>query len=637
MIIDSQFTITRYDGKMSLPLSSATPAGIAIGSIEESRYKRFIKSVKVIYGSQKSDGSIPIFFKNADNTISESSTLTSLEPNSSYYVVSYTIDPTNGTKIVFPYTIPTMGGSLGSTSDDASVNFTISDITYVPDDGCTSPLPIIATVSNTDNGYPYTYTISAVGASGTPSVSPESGTIICNNDRPGTIPLTLLFNDANNAILTIGLFKDDSLICSDSVSLICGEQVLASPTISTQSIGYQNQNNQDFISAQSVQSCPAPAYANTGKPDIKIVGRDKVTYLSNSDLESSIPISVILQNAKKDNYQYTYRFSISSDTGNPSISPSSGSIYANTYKCDVTGVYSSGDFVSMLSMNGAKNIVVNIDLLDKGKVLDNDYIHLIYKQTNAHTDYQTYVGCPNIDSSNSIINLSTPNSNSINIPTSISELSIGRKYNYSFESVSANWPCKIYPVSGSFNADSASVTINNMFYFDNDLSCYDCFPYSTGVAFSDDIKVKKFSILKLTVYPEDAGCEAGTNKLVNIYCNNCLLQPTPTVTPTLTPTPTITPSAVAYNTSLLITPQTTVAGESSAGLTFKGNIGDIFSFNALSPTDVPQIMRLIINNVQVSQVTFSYDDYIGKAFSFTKASLQKRYTGVFKSGDVILD
>jgi hypothetical protein len=374
MIIDSQFTITRYDGKGDLPLSSGTPAGIPVGSTEETKYKRFIKSVKAIYGSQKQDETIPIFFKNTDNTISTNSTLTKLESDRSYYIISHMFDPVSGTKTVFPYAIPNISGVL---------------------------------------------------------------------------------------------------------------------------------------------------------------------------------------------------------------------------------------------------------------------------------DFPAIVRCPILDNTDSVINLNTQNNNSTTLSTVISNLTIGVEYSYSFESESSNWPCNVYPRSGTFITDSESTTLTTLFYFDNDLACTDCFDYSSsGVAFSSDIHDTKFNILKLNVYPDDTVCSAGTSKLINIYCHDCLVQPTPTITPTPTKTPAVTPTTTptptptpsnypSYDTTLTITGSTTSSGESSNGITFQANNGDSLSFKASAIGGAPIIMRIIISSVQVAQVTFE-SSYVGNYFSFTKSSLGAQYTGVFKSGDVIL-
>ena len=260
--------------------------------------------------------------------------------------------------------------------------------------------------------------------------------------------------------------------------------------------------------------------------------------LSNSNLENPIPVSVSIRNTKKDNYEYNYQFTIVGDTGNPVILPASGSVYSNSYKCDTNGSYSSGNFTAMLKMNGAKNAVLDVKLYDKGKVLDNDQINFVYQPSDA----PVFINCPSISNNGNIIELNSPNTNHVNISNTISQLVPGRKYSYTFGGMSANWPSYVYPASGTFFADAETITINNMFYFNSTSTCSDCFPYSTGIGFSDNISSKKFSIVKLSVKTYDPGCEDGTDKLINIYCNDCLIKPTPTITPTATATPTPTPT-----------------------------------------------------------------------------------------------
>jgi hypothetical protein len=536
MIIDNEFTIAHYDGKVPLQLTSGSVSEIAPGSITESQYRRFIANIKMIYGSQKSDGSIPVFFKNIDNTINTSSTLNSLQPDNSYYFISNTKD-SSGNKIAFPYYVPAISGVSFGVSDDVLVNLDVANINYVPDDSCTNPLPITATVSNGINGLSYQYVISATGAGGSPTVAPTSGNITCNNNKPGSIPFTVLFNDANNVVVSVRLLKENNVVCTDSAIFICGEQILPSATdISSQSLSLQGVLPGSPFAAQANASCPQE-YTNTGKPDISF-NHNRLVSLSNSNLENPIPVSVSIRNTKKDNYEYNYRFTVVGDTGNPVILPASGSVYSNSYKCDTGGSFSSGNFTAMLQMKGAKNAVLDVKLYDKGKVLDNDQINFVYQPSDA----PVFINCPSISNNGNIIELNNSNTNHVNISNTISQLVPGRKYSYTFGGMSANWPSYVYPASGTFFADAETITINNMFYFNSTSTCSDCFPYSTGIGFSDNISSKKFSIVKLSVKPHDPGCEDGADKLINIYCNDCLIKPTPTITPTATATPTPTPT-----------------------------------------------------------------------------------------------
>jgi hypothetical protein len=663
MIIDNEFIVANYDGLKDLQLSnpaSSVPSGIVSGSLQYNQYKSFMNNIKLIYGSQKKDGSIPTLLKNSDNTISSQSTLSSLESGKSYYFVSHRKDPVTGLRIVFPYYVPTVSGVTELAVDKALVAFNNPSIVYVPDDSCTIPLPITATVSNAINGFPYTFNIRVTGVNGTPSVVPASGTILCNGDNKGIIPMSILFNSANNVVVTVELMKSNNLVCTDAMALICGEEIIPTP-ISAQSFtalsNDQPSISQEFLS-QSVSSVCPQEYVNIGKPDI-FLNHDKLVYLEDSDLAKPYPISASVINTKKDNYEYTYKFTLLSDTGNPVITPASGSVYANSYKCGAGSSYSSGNFSSMLSLNGAKTAIVNVQLLDKGVVLDNDYINITQKRNNSYTDYTTYVSCPILDNNN-VYTLNSINNSSINIPTIVSGLTAGRKYYYSFEGVSANWPSQVYPRSGTFSPDESSITLNNMFIFDSDLAdgCEDCFPYSTGAAYSAAPYLKKFSIVKLSVRPETPGCTAGTDKYINIYCDNCLIQPTPTVTPTPSVTPTFTPTpsvtvtatptlTVTATSTRTPTPTPTQAAIFTNILTFNGSTvgsngvnfgnaanGDILEFSALSNlSGTPATTTITISGTVVGVVSIT-SDYIGKLFRFTKTSTGLKYVGTFINGFV---
>jgi hypothetical protein len=660
MIIDNEFSIVHYDGKQDLQLTSGVPSGIVSGSIQHSQYTKFIQNIKVIYGTQKPDGTIPIFFKNEDNTISSQSTLTSLSSEESYYFVSNKKEYSTGLRTVFPYYVPTVGGQTDLSLDKTLVSFNNPAVLYVPDDSCTLPLPITATVSNAINGVAYNFNIRATGVNGNPSVVPQSGTIMCNSNQQGIIPISVLFNSANNVVVTVELLKNNSMVCTDSMVMICGEQIIATPVNAQSFVALDDSQpsvDSSFLSQAVSSTCPQE-YINIGKPDI-FLNHDKITYLTDQQVGAPLPINVSAINTKKDNYEYGYRFVLIGDTGNPVITPSSGSLYANTYKCGTGSSYSSGNFSSMLSMNGAKTVVLGVQLLDNGKILDNDYINIVQRRDNSYTDYTTYVACPAIDN-NSVFNLTAGSNSSINIPNVVSGLTVGRKYYYSFEGISANWPAQIYPRSGTFNAVGTSITLNNMFIFDSilDDGCEDCFPFSTGAGYSSAPYLKKFSIIKLNVRPETPGCSGGTDKYLNIYCDDCLIRPTPTITPTLTVTPTNTPTPSVTST-LTPTPTTTVtstktptptptpapsfthslvfAGTTvgSNGVNFGGTNavnGDSLEFTALSPlAGVPVTTQITIGGNVVAVATIT-SDYLGKLFRFTRASTGLKYVGTFVSG-----
>lgn len=374
MIINSEYTIAQYDGKMDLALTGVYPAPhITIGSIQDTQYRTFINNIKAIYASQQEDGTIPIFYKNSDNTINTSgSTLTSLKSSESYYFVSYSEDPNTQNKTIFPYTIPSLSGTVCGTADGALVNFDHASVLYVPTDGCATPLPITATVSNTINGYQYYFDTKIVSTGNNSRIYPSGGSVVCNNNENGKIALSVLLNGENSAVLELSLktSQDDSIICTDTMALVCGDDTYIT-ALSSQA--FNTLSSTDNIDIQSVSS-NIPAYVNIGKPDIKFA-LPKINKLNNTQLKNPIPLDVVITNTKKDNYAYTYNFTLSSSTlaTSPTITPTSGNIYANTYKNDDSS-YSSGDFSCILEMKGAKDVVVNVDLIDKGKIIDSDSI-----------------------------------------------------------------------------------------------------------------------------------------------------------------------------------------------------------------------------------------------------------------------
>lgn len=589
MIIDNEFTISTYNGQRDLQLTNGVPSGIISGSLQHNQYQKFIGNIKFIYGSQKVDGSIPTLLKENNNTVSAQSTLTSLKSGSSYYFVSHKRDPVTGLRITFPYSIPAVSG-LGSSVDTTTVSFNNPSVIYVADDACLNPIPLTATISNGVNGVPYTFVVKTTGINGSPSVVPLSGTVLCNSSQKAIVPVSVLFNTANNVVVSLELYNNNGLVATDALAMICGEQAIPTP-IEAQSFVAADVSggsvDENFLSQAVSSTCPQE-YINLGKPDI-FLNHNKITYLNDDDMTNPMPISVSVINTKKDNYEYTYKFNIVSDTGNPVVSPATGSVYANTYRCGSAASYSSGNFSAMLAFNGAKTVVLNVQLIDKNIVLDNDYINVVYKRNDPHTDYSTYATCPVIANSSYTYNLADGSGGTAAVSNTLAGLIPGRKYHYSYEGVAANWPSHIYPRSGTFYPDSDQMVLNNMFVFDPfmDNGCSDCFPFSTGAAYLSEPYTKKFSIVKLNVKPELPGCAEGTDKYINVYCDDCLTKPTPTPTPTVTTTPTNTPTpTVSFTPSQTptntVTPTATRTPTPTTTPTVTPSIGSFITLNSVN-------------------------------------------------------
>lgn len=99
MIINSRFFIFSYLGRDPLPLLEI-PADL--GDSDREVYANFIQSVDTIYASQSNNGLIPTFYK-TDGLPDVNSSLQTLEPGQSYYVIM-TSDAT------YPVNVLALGG-----------------------------------------------------------------------------------------------------------------------------------------------------------------------------------------------------------------------------------------------------------------------------------------------------------------------------------------------------------------------------------------------------------------------------------------------------------------------------------------------------------------------------------------------
>jgi len=115
MNITSQFFLLHYIGHDALDLMGL-PTSFANDIQLSSDYYSFINGISTIYGSQNSEGSIPVFWTELsgyNRLPSPDSTLRSLMPDQNYYIISLNNN-------VLPITVPPVNGYLQGTADPAS-------------------------------------------------------------------------------------------------------------------------------------------------------------------------------------------------------------------------------------------------------------------------------------------------------------------------------------------------------------------------------------------------------------------------------------------------------------------------------------------------------------------------------------
>jgi hypothetical protein len=176
MNITSQFSLLHYNGKASLNLMSI-PTSFNNDNLLSAYYNNFINSISTIYDSQDSNGAIPVFWTELSgyNRIpSPDSTLTSLIPDKSYYVIALNDN-------VLPLQVPAVSGTLDTTSltkpspvivwptsDKLSADITLTGINN-------NYAYFSTTINNLIPNEVYQYVFSGIDANWPTVISPISG------------------------------------------------------------------------------------------------------------------------------------------------------------------------------------------------------------------------------------------------------------------------------------------------------------------------------------------------------------------------------------------------------------------------------------------------------------------------------
>lgn len=207
MIIDSQFFITNYTGKLPLSLMSM-PSGFLPDPVKVSEYNRFIQNIDTIYATQNIDGEIPKFWTRRTQTVNEmgniaytyephpESTLTSLSSLSSYYFILR-----DNSSV--PVKIPVNGGETIGFNDISSLPIVNSITSNVPqpsgaiDDRRISisgnnAVDILFNLTNLRPLDSYYYNIESVGGNWPVNITAESG-VLKPARVTGSVTTNLLF------------------------------------------------------------------------------------------------------------------------------------------------------------------------------------------------------------------------------------------------------------------------------------------------------------------------------------------------------------------------------------------------------------------------------------------------------------
>jgi photosystem II stability/assembly factor-like uncharacterized protein len=533
-------------------------------------YNNFINSVSFIYGDQKLDGSIPVFWTRIkdNNTLEReadpNSTLRSLQSNHHYYIVLL-----DNSKL--PVKIPTPIDSSKFLGKNNYSNIKCDDI------DCDNQLTINSTAHrslllNNDTGHSadihielsglkpnssYLYTIEPIISNWPYKLSQYSGEILRNSpltnlglvnsaidtkfiylpdiSSSGSGPLIDITNTdyKNNifSLLSLKIFNEsNSLVAKDTISILCDNCITSSITDKCARI--------DILSKNIVLS--------SGDSSVKLIGS---CYNLNP------------------NSKYIYNFYSNNSNWPCFISPVSGIVSIDSLYAQDTIIYGSGNIEAVLQFNNnlqeTSNLAYNIPeytsevFFDKN-IYTNLGLYISSESEDCDTAFDnTNILCNSCLSSKSLgnclnsISININNSNlqypilsSVSRPgaeilvpedccnktqtltTTISGLCANHQYTYEWTS----YPdIRIIPTSGYLSINDDSTILQSLYNLNNN----------------------QISSIKLKIFDGDKYVEDN----VLIRCNNGCFKPSPTPTPTNTTTPTVTPTNTITRTA---TPTNTV-------------------------------------------------------------------------------
>jgi hypothetical protein len=338
MLINNEFAIERYNGQS--PLTLLNPP-TNMDSTTTQQYNLFMSNIVTIYGSQNSNGSLPVFFKSANGTPNTSSTLTQLEVGQEYYFISKN-------SISFPYAIPSIGGPSVSSCETLEpccpvVAFTSDNITLSGPPESIYAYPV-ARVSGLIPGNEYSYSFESVAANWPSKISPISGTFVAKSyseNIDSVFSFCPTSGDCNNYFT----HTTDSNINKDYAQ----KNIFSNIKIKL----YPAQNSDcpimtDNILIKCNKCLPDGSYY---RPKVTISGSPRLS-LSNTCCSIPIPLTINVNGADPGE---TYTFMVENWPNTILANPSSGTVSFGD------GV---GKVSTMINMSGVPAGVVKFSLTD---------------------------------------------------------------------------------------------------------------------------------------------------------------------------------------------------------------------------------------------------------------------------------
>jgi len=201
MNIINQFFVTYYTGSESLDLMNI-PSEFNNNFKLKAEYNRFLEGINTIYGTQKSNGSIPVFWtipSGSKYVPNPDSTLTSLEPKQSYYFIARDDS-------YLPLNIPIKGHTLpGYTDLNILPVIQATGNTILPNKG-ENYAYLQFQISGLQPYEDYSYSFNGVSSNWPSTISPKSG-ILKPSDENIELDCVLTFCSSQS-----GCINSDNLL-----------------------------------------------------------------------------------------------------------------------------------------------------------------------------------------------------------------------------------------------------------------------------------------------------------------------------------------------------------------------------------------------------------------------------------------
>lgn len=349
MEITSSNFFLYYQGNEPLNLETK-PTGLT--EEDSTNYDSFKSQVSVIYSSQSAEGGQDIFFKDGPN-ISPLATLKSLQPNTTYQVVS--VGP-------YPLTVPAIGGLsvTDSTADCPSTVpvVTFSSPTFILDGEGQNYQYLNIEISGLEPGIQYEYKLETIKANWPIKIMNKNGFF-----TPGETTENLFAYALFSPTETIAESDREDFFVHDpdpfNNEFHARNNLYAILKITVSPIGL------DFCSGVtdtiSIRCQGCLPQVEEFYPIVKFNERSALMMSKNCE-NAPVPVVVDCSNFEKGK-KYTYTFTLDNDISQ--ITPSTGEIGFGD---------GAGQITSILNLNGESPAILKISVVDDAGRVSTDFL-----------------------------------------------------------------------------------------------------------------------------------------------------------------------------------------------------------------------------------------------------------------------